>query len=320
MLLARGWRPLALLLGAFLMLLVVFGWDTFGDNCFVLFKPENITLSGGHLSRAYHGSSEPAPPEKCQCEFMLMYDYYPQILGFGSGGRDTLVGILKVGAQEARASGRTYTLMEIGVWLGAGLSIWLDADPNMHAIGIDPFGTPDQNHSKLQDVPVGLKSQFGHPDFNRQLAEYVVNRRVPDANRRFSLITGFSPEAAKPVLSQAHTRVDAFYIDGGKMPDKIRFTKYINESLHVFHSHNRYAILSGDDWSHRTTPTLQGVLKAFAVEKGLQLAQAGHKTWMMAVGLEKHLSKTKSHKFQWEVQHPDDFETPSVAYIMNSLR
>lgn len=277
------------------------------------------------------------PDPKEDVAVRQIYNKYSSVLSFGNKGRQTLDGILKELAHAAEARGRRCLLMEIGVWLGASTAKWLESHPNIAVVGIDPFDSPKSDHWKVKraHIPPSLAAHFGHEKFNRRLAEYVIEQGAKGNGGRFVLIPGFSPAAAVPVLTfQAANftvdapyrffltfpaaKVDAFYIDGGKIPDKRLFTKYINESLSVFYRHNPAAVFSGDDWGHPSTPTLQGTLKAFAAEKGLQLAVSQGRTWLMSRDLARFTVMKKS--VTWVVKDASSYMGPTVSQIIESTR
>jgi len=246
-----------------------------------------------------------------------IYENHKQIFSFGNQGRDVLENILKAKAVAAQAQSRRCVLMEIGVWFGNSTARWLNVHPNMAVVGIDPFVDPRSDHYMVKGVPAELREHFDHEKFNRRLAEYAIAQKTNGNEDRLIMIQGFSPIAAASVLEIPAAKVDAFYIDGGKQTNRTAFTEYINESLHDFYKHNPAAVFSGDDWTHSQTPTLQSTLKAFAAEKGLQLAQSQGRTWFMSEDLAQ-IATMKG--ITWVIKNPSTYTGPTVSEIIESTK
>merc|ERR1719401_913547 len=225
-------------------------------------------------------------------------------LGFGDSGRIALTAMMKNESQKAKMEGRPYVMIEVGVWLGRGMATWLNADENVHVIGIDPFSEPVFENSV--------------PQFNQRLADYVIQQESENSDGRYALVTGFSPFSAEPFLKENDMKVDLFYIDGGKLDDRLMFSAYLVESLKAFYASNPDAIISGDDWSHDATPDLQDILKAFAAKRGLQLAEAGSRTWFMAKYLEKRIVESEE-PVNFVVQDPAAYHGATMEEIMTKL-
>lgn len=220
----------------------------------------------------------------------------------GKAELQAITSIIKKDSHQAKKDQRPYVLMEIGVWLGKSTAKWLETDENVHVIAIDPFDTPKFNEStKL---------------FNQRLANYVVEHESHGSSGRYALITGFSPEAAKPFLHKKDLPIDMFYIDGGKTPDRLKFSKYLTKSLDTFYAASPTALFSGDDWDHKPTPTLQPILKAFAAKNHLQLVTSNNQ-WLMADHLEKRLV---DKAVTFVVKNYKDYQGPTIEHILEDLK
>jgi len=245
-----------------------------------------------------------------------IYQKYPYILQYASSdkGRRALDDMMK---EEARLLTRHYVVMEIGVFLGMSAARWLNVHPNIAVVGVDPFSYPRSTSKEVASIPNNLQGFFDHDGFCQRLTEHVIRQQSPESEDRWGLVKGFSPTAAMSALKVG--TVDAFYLDGGKIRNTTQFTLYINESLRTFHAHNSDALISGDDWSHKRTPTLQNSLRSFAAEKGLQLIRSDDQTWMMGKNVGRHRALQK-HDFIWEVEDPEKYMGPTFSEIIESTK
>lgn len=252
------------------------------------------------------GSHHAFNPRRGHDDPALSYEYHTyNQMGFANTGKgqvDTFASVVRKESQEAQEEQRPFVLMEIGVWLGKSIAKWLETDQNVHVIGIDPFDTPKFNESTHQ--------------FNQRLANYVVQHESHGSSGRYALITGFSPEAAKPFLHKKKLPIDMFYIDGGKIDDHLQFSKYLTKSLDTFYDSNPNALFSGDDWVHKKTPTLQPILTAFAAQNHLQLAESRNQ-WLMGNRLDKRLIDTP---VTFVVKNHSDYKGPTIEQILAKLK
>lgn len=309
-----------------LLLLACFGFGVFltvglevSDN---IQKKDNITLLQTHSNRhqssaldhtrvaGLHGAGYRAfkklrkrlgsTSSTSESEMMAKIYNSKITLDYGGGeSRQEIDRIIAASAAHAEKKHRPYVMMEVGVFLGKSMARWLTTHRNVYAIGIDPFDGPDPMNSKVKDVPLQWRQQFGHPNFNRHFAEYVIRKESGDLSAsRHVTVTGFSPEAATPVL--ASLKIDLFYIDARPHTGPTASADYWNESLSSFHAHNPDAIIAGDDWQIWYCPQLQiDSLKAFAKESGMDLAH-NDRTWFMAKKLQQYLDADSRRSLKFE--------------------
>jgi hypothetical protein len=187
----------------------------------------------------------------------------PVTLGFGSLGREPIKEFL---GHRCRQNGFVL-LVEVGVWLGASVAEWIQANNCTHVIGVDPFVYPPKYT----------------PEFNRGLAFEQAQSIIgmPAALSKAALVTGWAPNAVQQV-HDARLPADVVYIDGGKMDDPVKHTEYLVRSLRAYSALYPHALVSGDDWEHHTTPMLQPTLIRWATNRTLTLGVAQGHTWFMA--------------------------------------
>jgi hypothetical protein len=194
-----------------------------------------------------------------------IYRESPGVLGFGDHGREMMDSIIK--ALCASPERETVTLMEVGVWFGSSLARWLQVDPKVRVVGVDPF--------------------IAVPTQDRQVKLLKRNEMHEEPTDRALAIAGFFPQAADFFFDAHHEQkgpdIDIFYLDGGKVnepQDHIDFvtatiTKVIDEFPNV--------IVSGDDWQHGTHYKLfQDTIRQLAAKYGRTVFLSGNRTWIMA--------------------------------------
>jgi len=259
------------------------------------------------------------------------------LLTFGGNGRELLEWLLRKRAAER--PNEAVVLLEVGVWLGVSAARWLNVDPHVRVVGVDPFNAPHRGSpqlSTLQDSLPEVYNQFGNPSFNRALSEYVVlkdTKKTPDAacyegdpRHRVAMIAGYAPQAFNPIID-AGFGIDIVYLDGGKNHDIVQFTTLFYSMLDSAWPIMTLAI-SGDDFSHPYTPTIQPILREFAASKGLQLAVSVKRTWVMAsstVGIGLYCQDALKYAngacpFKWILQDPQAYKGPNRDQIFEAAK
>jgi hypothetical protein len=215
-----------------------------------------------------------------------IYRESPGVLGFGDHGREMMDSIIK--ALCASPERETVTLMEVGVWFGSSLARWLQVDPKVRVVGVDPFIAVPTQDRQVKLLKRNEMREFGKVNFNRGLTMYNMKQEIhEEPTDRALAIAGFFPQAADFFFDAHHEQkgpdIDIFYLDGGKVnepQDHIDFvtatiTKVIDEFPNV--------IVSGDDWQHGTHYKLfQDTIRQLAAKYGRTVFLSGNRTWIMA--------------------------------------
>ncbi len=170
-------------------------------------------------------------------------------------------------------------LVEVGCFLCGSALTWLEADPELTLIGIDPWAGNWDTHMErwlgmswanvvfrdVGDIDAFLDNLRRYGPFRSAVAN------VRDHKDRFIPIKGFSP-AALQVIADAGVVPDIVYIDAGKIAVDLEEAHRLFPTAH----------LCGDDWGwgpEKGYPMRQ-VVESFAAEHGLNIV-AERQTWLL---------------------------------------
>lgn len=187
------------------------------------------------------------------------------------GGRHHVVDLI------ARVKPRVF--VEVGCFLCGSTLTWLEADPDLTVIGIDPWAGDWDAHMQrwlglswaqavfrgIGDVEAFRADLRRHGPFRSAIANLRAYRD------RFIPIKGFSP-AALQVIADAGVEPDIIYIDAGKIAADLEAAHRLFPAAH----------LCGDDWGwgpEQGFPMRQ-VVESFAAEHGFDIV-AERQTWLL---------------------------------------
>jgi hypothetical protein len=169
-------------------------------------------------------------------------------------------------------------MLELGCFLCGSTRLWLEHDPNLIVVGIDPWegdwATPLRSHHAVKnpkpwrtipDREAFLSSVEKHGPFLSAMAN------VQEFKDRFFPVPGFSPEKLYEI-KELGVNPELIYFDADKKP----------EHLEAAHTLWPDAILTGDDWTwneDKGFPARQ-VVQAFAEKHGF-VAKARGATWIL---------------------------------------
>lgn len=267
-------------------------------------------------------SHRPSPGEEAL--FEDIYEKLPKLLdtGVGGGQRDIFDKIVKRGATViGRKQNHPFTLMEVGVWMGAGLARWLVLFPGCRVIGVDTFDEPLDDDDKMQALPFQQRRLFNETpasrDFRVRHVEYVFNRRAgaTAVGTRSMLLRGSLAETAVSALQWPSLQVDAVFMKGGMIfKDSAKCVLYLIATFNAALANNAEVVIGGgDDWVRHTC--LRNVVLAFAAEMDLQTVVLGNRAWAMS----KDLTWLQSMNWRWTtlaMETPETYLGPKVAEIV----
>jgi len=200
------------------------------------------------------------------------------ILGFGQDGREAMDDLINHLSKQGEV-----VIFEVGVWLGSSVARWLKVDKNVRVVATDPFHQPTSDHKKLEDIPEDVRNRFGKAPFNRAVTAANVENEIPGGMDRTVFMTGYHPQASKP-LFDSNLKVDLFYLDGGKRPDDpAGYAKFVVATMDQLLKKYPGIVLSGDDYNSQSgnESQFQSMLKTYARRNKRHLFVKGSRTWIM---------------------------------------
>ncbi len=205
-------------------------------------------------------------------------------IGFGDAGRSTLTKYI----QCLELQQDSIVVMEVGVWFGESIVLWLQSSPRVKVIGVDPFKVGAKG-AQLNPPTHWTSALFGIHWFNQRLASYNVQRQVPDAISRTLIIPGFYPDAIKPLLElDPRPNIDIFYLDGGKLSGSpsgkqiIKYKTFVTNGVELILNNFPHALISGDDWNHSSNkPHFQDAIKKLAKKHNRMIFVSKKRTWFL---------------------------------------
>ena len=170
-------------------------------------------------------------------------------------------------------------MLEIGCFLCASSRRWLQADPNLRLVGVDPW--PDtliaQSHryvgrQSLSRVypDIADQQQFVR-DMKTQGPFATAVANMSEFKDRFVPVKNYSPQALYDLKAMGY-EPDLIYIDCNKKPD----------DLDISHTLWPRAILAGDDWHWRRKKDfpMRQIVRSFAQKHDYSII-ADHATWVL---------------------------------------
>jgi hypothetical protein len=215
-----------------------------------------------------------------------IYREAPGVLGFGDHGREMMDSIIK--ALYADPERETVTLMEVGVWFGSSLARWLQVDPKVRVVGVDPFIAVPTQDRQVKVLKRNEMRQFGKVNFNRGLTLYNMKKEIKEEpTDRTLAIAGFFPQAADFFFDAHHEQkgpdIDIFYLDVGKVNEPQDHIDFVTATITKVFDEFPNVIVSGDDWQHGTHYKLfQDTIRQLAAKYGRTVFLSGNRTWIMA--------------------------------------
>lgn len=205
-------------------------------------------------------------------------------IGFGDAGRSTLTKYI----QCLELQQDSIVVMEVGVWFGESIVLWLQSSPRVKVIGVDPFIVGPKG-AQLDPPTHWTSALFGIPWFNQRLTSYNIQRQFQDAISRTLIIPGFYPNAIKPLLKlNPKPNIDIFYLDGGKLSDSpsgkqiIEYKTFVTNGVELILNNFPHALISGDDWNHQSNkPHFQDAIKMLAKKHNRMIFVSQKRTWFL---------------------------------------
>lgn len=215
-----------------------------------------------------------------------IYNQAKGVLGFGDHGREMMDSIIKALCADPKRE--TVTVMEVGVWFGSSLARWLQVDPKVQVVGVDPFIAVPTQERQVKLLKPHEKKLFGKVKFNRGLTMYNVGRKLQEkSTERILAIAGFFPQAADFFFDAHHQQkgpdIDIFYLDGGKVNEPQAHMDFLVGTITKVIDEFPNVIVSGDDWQHGNQYKLfQDTIRELAAKYGRTVFLSGNRTWIMA--------------------------------------
>jgi len=170
-------------------------------------------------------------------------------------------------------------MLEIGCFMGASAQRWLEVDPNIVLIGIDPWddGLIEQcwryvGRPTLTRIYPELETQKAFARAVETQGPFLTAMaNMVDYKDRFIPMRGYSPDALFE-LAELGIAPDIIYIDCNKKPDE----------LDVSHKLWPDAVITGDDWhwSRSKGYPMRKIVTRFAEQHNYKV-RAEHATWIL---------------------------------------
>ncbi len=215
--------------------------------------------------------------------YKILHDNFPwpDVTGFhahnftlGGGGREL------VERELDHIQNNKKIMLEIGCFMCASTKRWLEHDPDLLIVGVDPWNEDLKEQVKRYvDRPL-LNRLYPDPHDQQRFVNDVNNQgpletalaNVIKYKERFIPVKGYSPDALE-AIKHAGIEPDIVYIDGAKQIEDL-------EECHRLWPETK---ITGDDWHWGRTHgyPMRKIVKKFAKAHGFGI-EANWATWVLS--------------------------------------
>ncbi len=189
----------------------------------------------------------------------------------GGGGRELIDAII--------VKDKPSYMLEIGCFLGASAKRWLNLDPNLKIVGVDPWSDDLIDQCKRYVGRPNLTRSYPDTETQQQFANDIENQgpfataiaNLKGFEKRFVPYRAFSPEALY-TLKEKGFEPDLVYIDSTKSPDDLDVCIELWPNIRI----------TGDDWHWNRSKgyPMRKTVNAFAEKHGFTV-EADWATWVL---------------------------------------